>query len=104
MDTAKRQRLEEKGFRVSTVADFLGLTPAQSELIETRLSLTYALRKQRQGSGLSQTELAAKMGVSQSRVAKMEAGDPHVSLDLMIRALLAAGMTRGELAEAMACR
>jgi len=42
------------------------------------------------------------MGVSQSRVAKMEAGDPHVSLDLMIRALLAAGMTRGELAEAMA--
>ena len=101
MDTAKRERLEAKGFRVSTVVDFLGLTPAQSELIEIKLSLTYALRKQRQVSALSQTEVAEEIGISPPRVAKMEAGDPHVSLDLMIRALLALGMTRRELAEAI---
>ena len=104
MDEAKRKRLEDVGFRIGTVAEFLGLTPAQSELIEIKLVLTDALRKQRETRCLSQAELAEKIGSSQSRVAKMEAGDPHVSLDLMIRALLAAGMTRPELADAIAGR
>ena len=63
--------------------------------------LTSALKKQRINSNLSQNQLAEQIGSSQSRIAKMEAGDPHVSLDLMIRALLAAGMTRGEVAEVM---
>ncbi len=99
MDTAKRERLEAKGFRVSTVADFLGLSTEQSELIEIRVALTLALKKQREGSSLSQSQLAEQIGSSQSRVAKMQAGDPHVSLDLMIRALLATGMTRGRIAE-----
>jgi DNA-binding XRE family transcriptional regulator len=102
MDEAKRKRLEKAGFRIGTVAEFLGLTPEQSELIEIKLVLTDALRKQRETSGLSQAELAEKIGSSQSRIAKMEAGDPHVSLDLMIRALLAAGMTRRELASVIA--
>jgi len=102
MDAEKRKRLEEAGFRVTTVAEFLGLSLAESELIEIKLAFTYALRKQREVSGLSQAELAEKIGSSQSRIAKMEAGDPHVSLDLMIRALLAAGMTRRELAEVIA--
>ncbi len=102
MDIEKRKRLKESGFRVTTVAELLGLSPAESELIEIRLAFTYALRKQREVSGLSQAELAEKIGSSQSRIAKMEAGDPHVSLDLMIRALLAAGMTRQELASVIA--
>ena len=98
MDAAKRRRLEEAGFRVGSVTDFLGLSAEQSELIKIRLALTSALKKQRGKGHLSQSQLAEKIGSSQSRVAKMEAGDPHVSLDLMIRALLAAGMTRGEIA------
>ncbi len=102
MDEAKRRRLEKAGFRIGTVAEFLGLTPEQSELIEIKLVLTDALRKQREVSGFSQAELADKIGSSQSRIAKMEAGDPHVSLDLMTRALLAAGMTRHELASVIA--
>ena len=102
MDEAKRKRLEKAGFRIGAVAEFLGLTPAQSELIEIKLVLTDALKKQRETSGFSQAELAEKIASSQSRIAKMEAGDPHVSLDLMIRALLAAGITRRELAEAIA--
>ena len=102
MDAEKRERLEKAGFRVGTVAEFLGLTQAQSDLIEIKLAFTHALKRQRTASGLSQTELAEKIGSSQSRVAKMESGDPHVSLDLMIRALLAAGMTRGEVADVIA--
>jgi hypothetical protein len=42
------------------------------------------------------------MGSSQSRVAKMEAGDPTVSLDLLVQGLLAAGATRREIADALA--
>ncbi len=99
MDEAKRKHLEAAGFRVGTVAEFLGLTVAESELIEIKLSLTDSLNEWRRSSSLTQSQLAEQIGSSQSRVAKMEAGDPHVSLDLMIRALLALGMTRRELAE-----
>ena len=102
MDEEKRKRLAAAGFVSVTVAEFLGLTQAQSDLIEMRLAFTNALKRQRTAHGFSQAELAEKIGSSQSRIAKMEAGDPHVSLDLMIRALLAAGMTRGELAEVIA--
>ena len=42
MDAAKRERLEETGFRVSTVAEFLGLTPEESEMVETRVALNEA--------------------------------------------------------------
>ena len=35
---------------------------------------------------------------SQSKVAKMEAGDPTVSLDLLVRSLLALGTSKRELA------
>ena len=102
MDEEKRKRLAAAGYISVTVAEFLGLTQEQSELIEIKLAFTNALSRQRKVSGLSQAELAEKIGSSQSRIAKIESGDPHVSLDLMIRALLAAGMTRGELAEVIA--
>ena len=82
-DTAKRERLEKAGFRVGTVAEFLGLTPAQSDLIEIKLTFTDALKRQRKISGLTQADLAGKIGSSQSRIAKMERGDPYVSLDLI---------------------
>lgn len=99
MDAAKRKRLEEAGFCVGTVADFLELTPEQSELVETKVALSAAVRQQRTTSNLSQSQLAELIGSSQSRVAKMEAGDASVSLDLLIRALVAQGMTRRELAD-----
>jgi len=102
MDASKRERLEKAGYRVSTVAEFLGLSAEESELIEIKLALTHALRKQRATSGLSQTEVAERIGSRQSRVAKMEAGDPNVSLDLLIRALLATGVRRDGLAETIA--
>jgi len=104
MDTAKRERLEKAGFRVGTVTEFLGLTPEESELVEIKVALTSALKKQRGKSDLSQTQLAEKIGSSQSRVAKMEAGDPHASLDLLVKALVASGMTREELGSVIAAR
>lgn len=102
MDAAKRERLEKAGFQVGTVAEFLGLTPEENELVEIKVALSAALRKRRRESNVSQTDLAERMRSSQSRVAKMEAGDPRVSLDLLVRALVTSGMTRGELADVIA--
>ncbi len=104
MDTAKRERLEEAGFRVGTVAEFLGLTPEENELVEIKVALSRALKQWRGKSDLSQVQLAEKIGSSQSRVAKMEAGSPKISIDLLVKALVASGMTRGELADVIAAR
>lgn len=104
MDAAKRERLEKAGFRVGTVAEFLGLTPEENELVEIKVALSRALKQWRGKSDLSQVQLAEKIGSSQSRVAKMEAGSPQISIDLLVKALVASGMTRNELADVIAAR
>ena len=104
MDAKKRKRLEAAGFAVGSAADFLGLTAEEAALVEMRLALSRALRERRAEAGLTQAALARRIGSSQSRVAKMEAGDPSVSLDLLIRALLAVGASRREVGQALATR
>lgn len=102
MDVAKKKRLKEAGWRTGSVAEFLELTPEESALIEIKLRLTQLIKKARSRRHLSQTALAERLGSSQSRVAKIEAGDPSVSLDLLVRASFASGATRKELARAIA--
>lgn len=104
MDAKKRKRLEAAGFAVGSAAEFLDLTPEDTALVEMRLALSRALRERRTDAGLTQSALARRIGSSQSRVAKMEAGDPSVSLELLIRALLAAGASRREVGQALAMR
>ena len=94
MKRAKQKKLAERGWRVGSAAEFLGLTPEEAAFVEIKLALSDALRTQRQTAKLSQAQVARKLGSSQSRVAKMEAGDPSVSLDLLIRSLLALGATK----------
>jgi transcriptional regulator with XRE-family HTH domain len=67
-------------------------------------TLSRALKERRSRRRLSQGQLANLLGSSQSRVAKMEAGDPSVSLDLLIRSLLALGATHRDLARALGSR
>ncbi len=104
MNAARRKRLEAAGWRVGTVAEFLKLTPQQMALIDMKLALGDALKRQRVRRGLTQKELARKLRSSQSRVAKMEAGEPGITFDLLIRALLTAGATPAGIARAMAAR
>ncbi|MHB1222972.1 MAG: helix-turn-helix transcriptional regulator [Gemmatimonadaceae bacterium] len=104
MDAKKRKRIESTGFAVGSAADFLGLSTEESALVEMRLALSRALRERRGEVGLTQAALARRIGSSQSRVAKMEAGDPSVSLDLLIRALLAVGASRRDVGQALARR
>ena len=102
MDKAKQKRLEAAGWQVGTVQDFLDLSPEESLLIDIRARLALALSERRKAQSLTQAELARRIRSSQSRVAKMEAADGSVSLDLLVRSLLALGTTRKELAAAIA--
>ena len=91
MEKTKRTRLEEKGWKVGTAAEFLDLSPEEAAYVEMKVALSKTIQKQRRKKRLTQIQLAQLLRSSQSRVAKMEAGDPSVSLDLLVRSLLALG-------------
>jgi DNA-binding XRE family transcriptional regulator len=99
MKHEKKRRLERAGWRVSDSADFLGLTAQEERLIEVKLALAAGIRKFRERQDLTQAALAKRLGSSQSRVAKLEAGDASVSLDLMIRSLISVGAGPVEIAK-----
>ena len=101
MNKAKRRRLEQAGWKVASTKEFLGLTPEESAYIEMRLALGRSLRELRSRKRLTQTQAARVLGSSQSRVAKLEAGDPSVSLDLLVRSNLALGASRKDLAKTL---
>ena len=91
MDAKKLKRLKELGGRVTSVQELLGLTDDEMAVIEARLALAKAVREQRKRAGITQAQLAKSIGSSQSRVAKMEGGDPQASIESLIRALSAIG-------------
>ncbi len=97
MKPEKRKRLEAAGWRVSTASEFLGLTDEEAALIELKLDLAKAVKAERLYRKMTQAELGKRLESSQSRVAKMEGGDPSVSIDLLIRALLRLGVNRRDL-------
>ncbi len=102
MDKRKQKRLRRAGWRVGTVRDFLDLSVAETELVEIRVALAAGLKKRREQSNLTQTALAKRLKSSQSRIAKMEAGHPTVSIDLLIRAHLTLGAKRAQIGRALA--
>ena len=99
MKSTKKKQLEAKGWKVGTVAEFLQLSPEESAYIEMKLALSKNLQERRKDRSLTQEQLARLLKSSQSRVAKMEAGDPSVSLDLLVRSLLILGESRKSLAK-----
>ena len=102
MKSTQRKALERAGWRTGSADKFLELKSEETALVNMRLSLADNLRGRRTKLGLSQTELAARLGSSQSRVAKMEAGGADVSLDLLVRAMLNTGASAREVANAIA--
>jgi hypothetical protein len=101
MKPAKRKRLAAAGWRAGSAAELLALTPEESAFVEMKLALARELRARRAARGLTQTEAARRLRSSQSRVAKMEAGEPSVSVDLLIRSLLALGARPADVARAI---
>jgi ribosome-binding protein aMBF1 (putative translation factor) len=99
---SRRRRLQARGWIEGTAADFLGLTPEEEAYIELKLRLSDAVRELRRKRGLTQAQLAEQLGSSQSRIAKIEAGDASVSLDLLARSLLTLGASPKAIARALA--
>ena len=102
MDRKKKKALEAKGYKVGSVDEFLGLSKEESEYIELKLALSQALAKCRKQRNLTQVQLAKILDSSQSRIAKMEKGDPTVTLDLLVKSLLAMGATKKNIAKMIA--
>jgi predicted XRE-type DNA-binding protein len=101
MKASKQNKLEAKGWKVGSATDFLGLSAEDESYIEMKLALSGLLKRRRQKRRLSQVKLAELIDSSQSRVAKMEAADPSVSIDLLVKSLLAVGVSRKEVAQAI---
>ncbi len=99
MKQTKKTRLEAAGWRVSDTAEFLGLSDEERRFVELKLALASGVRQLRERRGLTQAALAKQLRSSQSRVAKMEAADTSVSLDLMMRSLLSIGATPRDIAK-----
>lgn len=94
MNAKKLKRLQAAGWQTGNAKDFLKLSDEEAALVEIKLTLTDAVKQSRLKRHLSQTDLAQRMKSSQSRVAKIEAGDSSVSLDLIVKALFASGATQ----------
>ena len=101
MEKRRRDRLEKDGWKISTVAEFLSLSPDEEALVEARIALTRRIRQVREARGLTQVQVAKLIGSSQSRVAKMEAADRSVSIDMMMRTLFRLGQSPKQVGRAL---
>lgn len=99
MKRTKKQRLERAGWVVADAADFLGLSEKEARFIDLKRALASGVRQFRERRGLTQAALAKHLGSSQSRVAKMEAGDASVSVDLMVKSLFEIGARPSDIAK-----
>jgi len=90
----KKEKSKKTEWIEGSVQDFLGLSDADMAMIEARLKASRLLKAERQKKKLTQQNVATRLKTSQSRLAKMEAGDPSVSLDLLVHSLIALGVSR----------
>jgi hypothetical protein len=104
MNNKQRRDLEKAGSAVGDAGDFLGLTPEERSLIESKLALAAGFRNRRVALKLTQVEAARRLGSSQSRIAKIEVADSTVSVDLMMRALFGLDVSREGVARILAAK
>jgi DNA-binding XRE family transcriptional regulator len=102
MKRQKKARLQSAEWKVGSAREFLGLTDAEAAIVELKIELAKALRAQRDRRKMTQEQAGRTLGSSQSRVAKMEAGDPSVSIDLLVRSLFKLGGSRQDLVRHLA--
>jgi len=101
MNKLKQNKLALRGWKTGSVQEFLGLTDEESVYIELKIKLCTNLKRLRKEQNITQVELAKMLNSSQSRIAKIETGDSSVSLDLIIRSLLALGTSQNDIARAI---
>ncbi|MGH7840726.1 MAG: helix-turn-helix domain-containing protein [Candidatus Binataceae bacterium] len=98
MEKRKKRLLESAGWTIGGAAEFLGLSDEEIAMVELKLGLADAVKEERTRRKMTQAQLGRLLGSSQSRVAKIEATDRSVSIDLMVRALIKMGASRKQVA------
>ena len=91
MDASKRRALKAAGWKIGDAADFLEMSAEERQLLDARVEVALAIRRQREARNLSQKELGSRLKTSQPRIAKIERAASDVSLDQLVRAFTAAG-------------
>lgn len=100
-EAKKIARLEKAGWKTVTVQEFLELSDEEMAIIEVKVALSKRLREQRLRAGLTQAQVADALLTSQPRVAKMEAADRTVSIDLLVKALVKTGVSVKEIGRSL---
>ncbi len=90
---------EARGGRLTTVAEFVGLSEPRMRAIDLRIGLTEAIIRLRGEAKMTQAALARKLGLSRPRIAEIEARKPSTSFDNLIPAFFAVGGTSEEFAQ-----
>jgi len=99
MNKNRIKKLEEKGWKVGGIEDFLELSEEELAFIELKVELSEMVKDIREKQGLTQVKAAKLLKSSQSRLSKIESGDSSVSIDLQIRSLLALGASKEEIGQ-----
>jgi len=85
----------------TSVDELLDLSAEDLVVVEFRVALALALQRARKRRKLSQGAAAELIGTSQAQVSKMEAGLSSVTLDRMVKALTALGVSRTTIVKAL---
>lgn len=101
MNKKKAEWIEQQGFEITTVDDFLGLTPEESAFIEFKLRMARKAREMRKAKSLTQQQMAELTGTDQARISRLENGHDSVSLDMIFQSLFALGVDEKEIATAI---
>jgi len=97
MKITKLKKLETNGWKIGNATDFLKLTDEEAAYTGIKHELANYLKETGTKRHLTQKDFAKKIDSSQSRVAKMETCDHSVSLDLLIKSLLALGLSNEDI-------
>lgn len=89
--STKRKKLEAKGYKVTDSAEWLGLSREEAQIVDMRVALAQELERVRKAKGITQAELAKRVGTKQSGVARMLNNPDTSTMDNLIKALIALG-------------
>lgn len=102
LDKTRIKKLENAGWKMGDFGDAFALSAEDRAFVEMRLAAAREVDRLREEQGVSQRELARRMGTKQPTVSRMLAEPSSTTFDSLFRALLALGSTPRQIAAALA--
>ena len=91
MTETKKKMLGANGYKVIDSAEWLGISREEAQIVDMRVALAQELERVRKAKGITQAELAKRVGTKQSGVARMLNNPDTSTMDNLIKALIALG-------------